>query len=136
MGRGLGSKSRVESEVEEEEYEVEVVPDRLKSSRNSRLALFGSELRLDRFRPRRRRRRRAAADGEDGFFHDLIIHPENKWYRIWSRFILVWAVYSSFFTPFEFGFFRGLPKRLFFLDIAGQIAFLIDIVLKFFCGLP
>ncbi|KQK18732.1 potassium channel KOR1 [Brachypodium distachyon] len=132
MGRGLGSKSRVESEVEEEEYEVEVVPDRLKSSRNSRLALFGSELRLDRFRPRRRRRRRAAADGEDGFFHDLIIHPENKWYRIWSRFILVWAVYSSFFTPFEFGFFRGLPKRLFFLDIAGQIAFLIDIVLKFF----
>jgi potassium channel len=41
-------------------------------------------------------------------------------------------VYSSFFTPLEFAFFRGLPKKLFFLDIAGQLAFLIDIVAKFF----
>ncbi|KAK3026970.1 hypothetical protein RJ639_040822, partial [Escallonia herrerae] len=32
----------------------------------------------------------------------------------------------------EFGFFRGLPKNLFFLDIAGQIAFLFDIALQFF----
>ncbi|OMO72368.1 hypothetical protein CCACVL1_17837 [Corchorus capsularis] len=41
-------------------------------------------------------------------------------------------VYSSFFTPLEFGFFRGLPKNLFLLDIAGQIAFLFDIVVRFF----
>uniref|UniRef100_A0ACD5VC66 Uncharacterized protein n=1 Tax=Avena sativa TaxID=4498 RepID=A0ACD5VC66_AVESA len=121
-----------EEEEQEEEYEVDVVPDRLQSSRNSRLALFGSELRLDRFRPRRRRRRRSAVDGEDGFFHDLIILPDNKFYVLWTKFILVWAVYSSFFTPFEFAFFRGLPQRLFILDIVGQIAFLIDIVLKFF----
>ena len=52
-------------------------------------------------------------------------------YRLWTRFIVVWALYSSFITPFEFGFFTGLPKKLFFLDIVGQIAFLIDIVLKF-----
>lgn len=32
----------------------------------------------------------------------------------------------------EFGFFRGLPINLYFLDIAGQIAFLIDIVVHFF----
>lgn len=32
----------------------------------------------------------------------------------------------------EFGFFRGLPKNLYFLDIAGQIAFLIDIFVRFF----
>ncbi|KAH9605867.1 hypothetical protein KSS87_001491 [Heliosperma pusillum] len=32
----------------------------------------------------------------------------------------------------EFGFFRGLPEKLFLLDIAGQIAFLIDIFLQFF----
>ncbi|KAL0396394.1 UNVERIFIED_CONTAM: Potassium channel SKOR [Sesamum calycinum] len=32
----------------------------------------------------------------------------------------------------EFGFFRGLPKNLFFLDIAGQVAFLLDIILQFF----
>jgi hyperpolarization activated cyclic nucleotide-gated potassium channel 4 len=74
----LGSKSTAK-EDEEEEYEVDVVPDRLQSSRNSRLALFGSELRLDRFRPRRRRPRRPAVDGEDGFFHDLIILPDNKY---------------------------------------------------------
>ncbi|KAF3487155.1 hypothetical protein F2Q69_00052924 [Brassica cretica] len=32
----------------------------------------------------------------------------------------------------EFGFFRGLPENLFVLDIVGQIAFLVDIVLQFF----
>ncbi|GMI75411.1 STELAR K+ outward rectifier [Hibiscus trionum] len=41
-------------------------------------------------------------------------------------------VYSSFFTPLEFGFFRGLPENLFLLDIAGQLAFLLDILLRFF----
>uniref|UniRef100_A0A0E0DZW6 Potassium channel n=1 Tax=Oryza meridionalis TaxID=40149 RepID=A0A0E0DZW6_9ORYZ len=152
MGRGIGSKRRVEDEGEnmpgrkkkeeeededdddgEEEYEVDVVRDRIGSSRGSRLALFGSDLRLGRFRPRRRRRRRVApVDGDDGIFQDFVIDPDNKWYRLWTRFILVWAVYSSFFTPLEFGFFRGLPRNLFFLDIAGQIAFLIDIVLRFF----
>ncbi|XWS11575.1 hypothetical protein CRYUN_Cryun37aG0009900 [Craigia yunnanensis] len=32
----------------------------------------------------------------------------------------------------EFGFFRGLPENLFILDIAGQLAFLVDIILHFF----
>jgi len=32
----------------------------------------------------------------------------------------------------EFGFFRGLPEKLFVLDIVGQIAFLLDIVIQFF----
>ncbi|KAF8723638.1 hypothetical protein HU200_021595 [Digitaria exilis] len=140
---GLGSKRRVaegdtepeeEEEESSEEYEVEVVRDHIASSRGSRLALFGSDLRLDRLRPRRRRRRRplAGEGAAHGFFHDLVIHPDNRWYRLWTKFILVWAVYSSFFTPLEFGFFRGLPRKLFFLDIAGQIAFLIDIVVNFF----
>ncbi|CAM0913378.1 unnamed protein product [Alopecurus aequalis] len=120
MGR-LASKRRVEDDKEVEEYEVDVVHDRLDSSRNTRLAL------LDRLR-----RRRVSVDGEEGFFHDHIIHPDNKFYLVWTKFILVWAVYSSFATPFEFGFFRGLPPRLFVLDIVGQIAFLVDIVLNFF----
>lgn len=51
---------------------------------------------------------------------------------LWTHFILIWAVYSSFFTPLEFGFFRGLPENLFLLDIAGQFAFLVDIVIRFF----
>lgn len=54
-----------------------------------------------------------------------------RWYWLWTRFIVFWAAYSSFLTPFEFGFFRGLPWNLFLLDIVGQIAFLIDIVLRF-----
>uniref|UniRef100_A0A0D9WNW3 Potassium channel n=1 Tax=Leersia perrieri TaxID=77586 RepID=A0A0D9WNW3_9ORYZ len=133
-----GRRRKEEDEDEEEvEYEVDVLRDRIESSRGSRLALFGSDLRLGRFRPRRRRHRHrhgfaSAVDGDDGFFQDLVIDPDNQWYRLWTKFILVWAVYSSFFTPLEFGFFRGLPRNLFFLDIAGQIAFLIDIVLRFF----
>ncbi|KAL6281725.1 hypothetical protein ACE6H2_018606 [Prunus campanulata] len=66
------------------------------------------------------------------FFDRLVIHPDNWWYVAWTHFILIWAVYSSFFTPLEFGFFRGLPENLFLLDIAGQLAFLIDIVVRFF----
>ncbi|XP_065850537.1 potassium channel SKOR-like isoform X1 [Euphorbia lathyris] len=61
----------------------------------------------------------------------FIIRPDNWWYAVWTHFILIWAIYSSFFTPFEFGFFRGLPQNLFLLDSAGQIAFLIDIVVHF-----
>ena len=85
MGRGLGSKRRVaegdkepeeEEEGSSEEYEVEVVRDHIASSRGSRLALFGSDLRLGRFRPRRRRRREGAAEG---FFQDLVIHPDNRY---------------------------------------------------------
>jgi len=60
---------------------VEEVRDHIASSRGSRLALFGSDLRLGRFRPRRRSRRRPLA-GEgavEGFFHDLVIHPDNKY---------------------------------------------------------
>uniref|UniRef100_A0A1J3GDJ5 Potassium channel n=1 Tax=Noccaea caerulescens TaxID=107243 RepID=A0A1J3GDJ5_NOCCA len=64
--------------------------------------------------------------------HRFIIHPKNRWYKAWEMFILVWAIYSSLFTPMEFGFFRGLPENLFVLDIVGQIAFLVDIVLQFF----
>lgn len=55
-----------------------------------------------------------------------------RWYIAWKQFILIWAIYSSFFTPLEFGFFRGLPENLFLLDIAGQFAFFIDILVHFF----
>ncbi|KAL1225038.1 Potassium channel GORK [Cardamine amara subsp. amara] len=74
--------------------------------------------------------RQTDSDGRND--HRFIIHPKNSWYKTWEMFILVWAIYSSLFTPMEFGFFRGLPKRLFVLDIVGQLAFLVDIVLQFF----
>ncbi|XP_028756660.1 potassium channel SKOR [Neltuma alba] len=62
----------------------------------------------------------------------FLIRPDNGWYILWKYFILLWAVYSSFFTPLEFGFFRGLPEEVFLLDIAGQFAFLVDIAIRFF----
>ncbi|XP_073150825.1 potassium channel SKOR-like isoform X2 [Henckelia pumila] len=64
--------------------------------------------------------------------HGYFIHPENWLYVAWNQFILIWAVYSSFFTPLEFAFFRGLPENLFLLDSAGQIAFFFDIFVSFF----
>ncbi|KAF7831133.1 potassium channel SKOR [Senna tora] len=51
---------------------------------------------------------------------------------VFCRGIALDDLYSSFFTSMEFGFFRGLPEDLFILDIIGQLAFLVDIVLQFF----
>ena len=45
--------------------------------------------------------------------------------------IFLWSIYSTFFTPLEFGFFRGLPVHLTDLDSV-QIVFLADVVLQFF----
>ncbi|KAL8234227.1 hypothetical protein R6Q59_020327 [Mikania micrantha] len=81
-----------------------------------------------RWQPSSSNGRRTNSNTTNHFF----IHPQNWWYVGWKRFILIWAVYSSFFTPLEFGFFRGLPEKLFLLDIAGQFAFLVDIFLHFF----
>ncbi|XP_047954448.1 potassium channel SKOR-like isoform X1 [Salvia hispanica] len=109
-----------------EEYEVEDLRERIQSSRGSRLTLVENELEMN--STRRRFSRHNLING----FRDLFIHPDNRWYKAWEKFILIWAIYSSFFTPLEFGFFRGLPENLFILDIVGQVAFLLDIILQFF----
>ncbi|KAL2317285.1 hypothetical protein Fmac_031161 [Flemingia macrophylla] len=133
--RSLSSaSSSSSSSSDEREYEVQDLRDRLKSSRGSRFNLIETELALNsrwtKFS------RHALLHGirlfSIDFVKDFTIHPDNRWYRAWTKFILLWAVYSSFFTPMEFGFFRGLPENLFILDIIGQIAFLVDIVLQFF----
>ncbi|KAG6514123.1 hypothetical protein ZIOFF_024463 [Zingiber officinale] len=54
-----------------------------------------------------------------------------RWYGLWVNVIVLWAIYSIFFTSLEFGFFRGLPEQLEGLDCA-QIIFLVDIVIQFF----
>ncbi|XP_045828988.1 potassium channel SKOR [Trifolium pratense] len=118
------SLSTASSSADENEYEVQDLKDRLKSSRGSMFNLIETELGL---RIGWRKFSRGAP-----FQESVIINPDNRWYRAWIKFILLWAVYSSFFTPMEFGFFRGLPENLFILDIIGQIAFLVDIVLQFF----
>ncbi|XP_070660809.1 potassium channel SKOR isoform X2 [Malus domestica] len=119
---------------EEEEYEVQDLRERIKSSRGSQFDLIKNELGLGDGSSiwRRRFSRQSLIDGVRGLSKGLVIHPDNRWYRAWMKFILLWAVYSSFFTPFEFGFFRGLGERLFILDVVGQVAFLVDIVSQFF----
>ncbi|XP_020599433.1 potassium channel KOR1-like [Phalaenopsis equestris] len=52
-------------------------------------------------------------------------------YELWTHFILLWAIYSNFSTPLEFGFFRGLPRNLLFLNLAAQFFFLADIIVQF-----
>ncbi|KAL4577960.1 hypothetical protein LXL04_014075 [Taraxacum kok-saghyz] len=109
------------------EYEVEDVRDegRLGKRHRSVFSLLNWDLGLD-------STHRGFNRQIDGIPHGLYIHPRDRWYRAWEKFILLWAVYSSFFTPMEFGFFRGLPDNLYFLDIFGQVAFFVDVFLQFF----
>ncbi|XP_042398205.1 potassium channel KOR1-like [Zingiber officinale] len=111
------------------EYEVEELEEeeRIGSSSgwNSGLGfLLRPDLRFSLLRGR-------TTGGAEKLSERFVIHPDNRWYHLWTQFILLWAVYSSFFTPMEFGFFRGLPTNLFVLDIAGQLAFFIDIFVQF-----
>ncbi|XP_052197957.1 potassium channel SKOR-like isoform X2 [Diospyros lotus] len=115
----------------EKEYQVDDLRDRIRSSRGSTINLIQNELGLDRNR-RRIYSRESVIYGLKDLSNGMVIHPDNRLYQVWVKFILLWAVYSSFFTPLEFGFFRGLPEKFFVLDIIGQVAFLFDIALQFF----
>ncbi|KAL5721936.1 hypothetical protein ACHQM5_005518 [Ranunculus cassubicifolius] len=126
-------KSRREERVvekDEDEYQIEEIHDQIISSRGSRFNLIRNEFGLN--WSRGRLSAETVVNGIRGLSQGSVINPDNRFYHIWTQFILIWALYSSFFTPIEFGFYRGLPKDLIFLDIAGQIAFLIDIVINFF----
>lgn len=118
--------------AEEDEYVVEDLRDHgsLGKKRRSVFTLLAWDLGMDSTHTGFNRDK--VIDGIKGFSQGLFIHPRNRWYRAWEKFILIWAVYSSFFTPMEFGFFRGLPNHLYLLDIFGQTAFLIDVFLQFF----
>ncbi|KAH9680112.1 Potassium channel SKOR [Citrus sinensis] len=115
----------------EGEYEVDDLREGFRSSRGSRFNLIANQFGFG-FGFRRNFSSQSLITGIRHFSKGSVIHPDNRWYRIWTKFILIWALYSSFFTPMEFAFFRGLPENLFILDIAGQIAFLVDIILQFF----
>ncbi|KAG8662539.1 hypothetical protein MANES_01G120800v8 [Manihot esculenta] len=120
-----------EDEQKESEYEIEDVSDAIDSYRGSGFNHIENELGLE-AGARRKFSRDSVINGIRYVSRGLFIHPESRWYRAWTKFILIWAIYSSFFTPLEFGFFRGLPENLSILDIVGQIAFLFDIILQFF----
>ncbi|XP_060204220.1 potassium channel SKOR-like isoform X2 [Lycium barbarum] len=138
MDRG---ERRSGEDSEEEEYKVEDLQETSNSNKDStwknRFKLLRNHSSLDtsvsvRIRNNEEGRESTTSRGRRDHCCGFVIHPDNWWYLVWTQFILIWAVYSSFFTPLEFGFFRGLPENLFLLDIAGQIAFLIDIVVLFF----
>lgn len=133
MVRGREDEREQVHEEQEEEFEVDHIRDRIKSSCASRFNLLTNELGLDSSTTTgKENSRESVINGLKCFSHGVIIRPDNRWYQAWTKFILIWAIYSSFFTPMEFGFFRGLPKHLLFLDITGQIAFLFDIIIQFF----
>ncbi|BFG25530.1 hypothetical protein CerSpe_118040 [Prunus speciosa] len=90
---------------EEEEYEVQDLKDRIKSSRGSRFNLIKNELGLndDDSSILRRFSRQSLINGVKGLSHG-VIHPDN------------W----------------GLELEFFILDVVGQVAFLLDIILQFF----
>ncbi|KAL9459366.1 hypothetical protein AB3S75_002712 [Citrus x aurantiifolia] len=124
---GDGSR-RKEDDSDEGEYEMDDLNESLRESRESRFNLVANQVSLLR---RNDDYRQSVLSGFRHFSRNLVFLPDNRWYRAWTKFILIWAVYSSIFTPVEFGFFRGLSKNLYVLDIVGQIAFLFDIVLQF-----
>ncbi|CBI28247.3 hypothetical protein VitviT2T_016712 [Vitis vinifera] len=129
-----GSSTRAGNESEEEDYEIEIDGLQDKASWRTwfRSLVCRQQTVPDSARSRMTRIVRNAAATANENRGRFVIRPDNWWYMVWTQFILIWAVYSSFFTPMEFGFFRGLPENLFLLDIAGQLAFLVDIVVRFF----
>ncbi|XP_047312179.1 potassium channel SKOR-like [Impatiens glandulifera] len=127
---GSGRRHEIESVVRKEDFPVNDLRDRLKSSRESRFDLLTNQLGLE---PTQRKfSTENLINGFKEFSKSLLILPDSRWYHLWTYFILLWAIYSSFFTPMEFAFFRGLPRKIFILDIVGQIVFLFDIILQFF----
>lgn len=114
------------------EYKIDDLRDsNMKSSRSSsRMAMIEHELGSDSTPSRFSREN--VINGLKGFSQGFVIYPDDRLYKLWEKFILIWAIYSTFFTPMEFAFFKGLPRKLFLLDICGQIAFLVDIVIQFF----
>ncbi|KAK1300348.1 Potassium channel KOR2 [Acorus calamus] len=44
--------------------------------------------------------------------------------------IFMWSIYSSFFTPLEFSFFKGLPDHMTNLECV-QFVFFADLILQF-----
>ncbi|XP_057460218.1 potassium channel SKOR-like isoform X2 [Actinidia eriantha] len=131
-GRGGDYESEEDEHSSEEELKVEKEED-------AKLSTWKSWLKSTRSRSRSRDgsststgRDMVANGSTTPTSKGLFMDPQNWWYVGWTQFILIWAVYSSFVTPLEFGFFRGLPENLCLLDIAGQFAFLIDIFVRFF----
>ncbi|KAL6838365.1 hypothetical protein ACP4OV_031869 [Aristida adscensionis] len=109
------------------EYEVNEIDDTLHGSVGSRLSLFARELKS----------RSSSWHSSSALrlptncYGSFIIHPNGRWYGIWANAMFLWSIYSTFFTPFEFAFFRGLPEHMLDLECV-QLVFLADVAVHFF----
>ncbi|KAJ4761793.1 potassium channel protein [Rhynchospora pubera] len=111
-----------------EEFELNEVEDTLHGSVGSRLSLFSKEFG---FGKSKWESENNALKVPKGCHNGIVIHPNGRKYRMWVNTLFLWSIYSTFFTPLEFGFFRGLPEQLQQLECA-QLIFLIDVILQFF----
>ncbi|KAG9457112.1 hypothetical protein H6P81_001620 [Aristolochia fimbriata] len=123
--KSTSTTSSMGEEIHEEEYfELNEVRDKLEGSVGSRLNLFTRELGLEKTNNKALRIPQECYNG-------FVINPNGRLYKCWVNIIFVWAIYSSFFTPVEFAFFRGLPNHL--LNLEGvQFVFFADVILQFF----
>ncbi|XP_058097518.1 potassium channel KOR2-like [Magnolia sinica] len=110
-----------------EEFEFDEIKDNIHGSVGSRLSLFSNEYGLGKNRWDSNPSLRFPKECYSGF----VIQPDGRFYRCWVNIIFLWSIYSSFFTPVEFGFFRGLPPHMRHLETV-QIVFFVDVILHFF----
>eukprot|EP01018_Ginkgo_biloba_P026192 Gb_31891 [translate_table: standard] len=61
-----------------------------------------------------------------------IISPYDPRYRAWEMFLILLVIYSSWVSPFEFGFIRDPKGALFAMDNIVNAFFGIDIIMTFF----
>ncbi|RWW28722.1 hypothetical protein GW17_00006789 [Ensete ventricosum] len=120
------------------EFELNEAADSIEGSVGSRLSLISREYGLGNWKWSSSTKLKVSRD----CYRSFVINPNgrndtedascfDRLYRIWVAVVFLWSIYSAFFTPLEFGFFRGLPELLKDLDCV-QVIFLADVVLQFF----
>nr|XP_009392582.2 PREDICTED: potassium channel KOR2-like isoform X2 [Musa acuminata subsp. malaccensis] len=109
------------------EFELNEVADNIEGSVGSRLSWISREYGLGNRKWSSGTKLKVSRD----CYRSFVINPNGRSYRIWVDVVFVWSIYSAFFTPLEFGFFRGLPELLKDLDCV-QVIFLADVVFQFF----
>ncbi|CAM6092005.1 unnamed protein product [Calypogeia fissa] len=112
---------------EDDEYEVQDVNGDLEGSIATRLSRYA---RLLSFKKKRLSFSRSSSQLLP--VGNYYITTRDRKYQAWWLIMVVFATFSSMFTPLEFGFFRGLPRTLWIVDLSVQAVFLADMVVRFF----
>ncbi|KAK1263126.1 Potassium channel KOR2 [Acorus gramineus] len=106
------------------------VDDSLHGTVGSRLSLFSKEFGSGSY-ARKGGGGRGALWITRECYGGFVNHPNgSRWYRCWVNMIFMWSIYSTFFTPLEFSFFKGLPDHMTNLECI-QFVFFADLILQF-----